>query len=319
MMTKMLKIMIIGTGSIGKRHLQSVSNLNMAFELFCHDKFQKSIDSTKKFIDENKLNFKGLYMTTNLSSILPKIDNNTIIIVSTTADARLDILSKVISLKPKAIISEKPLSQTEKVIKNILSLSKANKVPIYCNFSNHTYPGYQELLSKIKNRSKFTFNINFERSVGFACNGIHYLETVSWFLNMKKYEILDSQLISVFDSKRKGFQDMEGSMTFVVNDKYPCTINISGKESTNSIQISTEKELITVFEMEQKIVIIDKNQKVAKKQFPILYTSQITEKIVNDIVNNQKPMLPLAEETFLAHLLLFDFMKRHNVENLNIT
>ena len=59
----MVKIGVIGTGNIGKRHIQSIAELK-DIELFCHDAFEKSLNSVNDFIKDNSLSFKLLPRST---------------------------------------------------------------------------------------------------------------------------------------------------------------------------------------------------------------------------------------------------------------
>jgi predicted dehydrogenase len=315
----MIDLRIIGTGNIGRRHLQAAAQLKEDINLSCHDIYEESLEATKQFIINNKLQFKKISYYNTQKEALENTTKDTIFIVATTAKGRAAILADIILQKPKAIIAEKPLTQNEEEYCRILKLAEKHQVKIYCNLSNHTYPGYKEVLKTIKEREHVICNINFNGTVGFACNGIHYLETISWLLQMKKYTITHSKLKAVFDSKRQGFQDFEGTMDFTINDQHQCTISIQGEQAMNTFQLITEKEIMTIFESEKKIVTIKNNTEVTQKEFPIYYTSQISNQVIAAILEGKKPDLPSIKEARLTHQLIFDFMKKHKIETINIT
>ena len=312
----MNKIIVIGTGNIGKRHIQAISNLKIKYKLICYDHLEESLISLKKFIRENNIKLKNLKIENKFEKTINNIDNKTIIILATTANQRKEILEKIIQKKPLSIIIEKPVCQKEEDYNSIIRLKNKLNIPIYVNFPRHSSPTYKKIFSEIRKKENIIFIAN-DTKVGFACNGIHLLELATWLLNSKKYKILNSEIESIYETKREGFFDFSGRLTLKLG-KNLSLININNQKTIPSIEIITENKIYKIDEEKQKIIIIDnKNLKINKFELP--HTSQITDKIIQNILNNKIPNIPTIEETYLPHKILFNFMKKNNIQNINFT
>lgn len=131
-------------GNIGKRHLQSISNLSLDFEVFCYDKVKNAVDSVPDFC-KNSLEIPNIQYLYDIRSIEQKIDEETIVIIATTAEGRKEILEVAINKQPLTIISEKPLTQNITDYENIIKLSSQKGVPIY--IIHQFYCSYATFLS----------------------------------------------------------------------------------------------------------------------------------------------------------------------------
>ena len=68
------------------------------------------------------------------------------------------------------------------------------------------------------------------------------------------------------------------------------------------------------------MLIIEKDNVSELKEINFVYVSQYINTVIESIISsNSSIMLPDIEEGFIAHKILFEYMKRNNVENLNIT
>lgn len=313
----MVKIIIIGTGNIGKRHIQAIANLEEDYEVLCYDISEESLNSIENFIEENNLSLKSIKKENKLNKTLQEINNKSIVIIASTAKGRKEILSETIKKKPLAIITEKPVCQNNEDYLSVLELNKKYQVPIYVNFSRHTFPDYQKILNELEGEEISSFTSYFP-NVGLGCNGAHILDLAIWLLNAKDYEILSSKVTSTYESKRKTFSDFSGSLKFKLGNTN-CLLEMDDPHSISTIEIASKTKVIKIMEGLGKKVIIKDNGEVEVQNFEIVPCSKMTDKIIMDLINNKKPTLPNIEEAYLSHKILFDFMKKHNIEGLNIT
>ena len=313
----MVKIIIIGTGNLGKRHIQAIANLEINYELICHDISEESLSSVDGFIEENNLKLKNIKKETNLKNTLQEIDKETIVIIASTAKGRKELLEETIKKRPFAIITEKPVCQNDKNYLSVLELNKEYQVPIYVNFSRHTFPDYQKILNELKDEEISSFTAYFP-NVGMGCNGAHILDLAIWLLHAKDYEILSSKVNSTYESKRKTFSDFSGNLRFKLNN-INCLLEMDDPHSISTIEVASKTKVIKIMEGLGKKVTIKNNGEVEVQNFEIVPCSKMTDKIILDLINNKKPSLPNIEEAYLPHKILFEFMKKHEIENLNIT
>ncbi len=311
------KIAIIGLGNIGRRHLQAVSRLANLDRILGCDVNQSSLDNTITFCRENNLPDIELDLTTNLEKVLKALTKETIVIVATTAFRRGEILKKILYCRPRAILVEKPLCQGIKEYQEVMRLSQKNRVPVYVNFSRHMYVFYQEIYQLVHKLQKKSFNAFF--SGGIACNGIHLLELATWLLGSKTYKIVYSRKDEIYETKRKGFYDFSGELILKFDDGNLCFLKASKEKCPFSIGILCPEKEFKIFEDSKKIIHLNGSSEIKMDDIDIPYVSQLTDKVIDRLVNRKIPELPDIRQSFMAHKILFDYMKLHKLENLNIT
>ena len=317
----MIRVLIIGMGNIGKRHLQGLSNLQKEFEVCYYDKMKVTKDSVLKFCLENKIIIKNLNVLNTYKETLNWITDQTIIIVATTANGRHKLLKDIVLKVPKAILVEKPVCQTLKEYESIMDLSKSYSVPIYINFIAHLQDFYIQIRNELKDVKQFVFYSNMPMW-GIACVGIHHFELLTWLLNFKKYQIVNtSESVKIYEQKRTGFYDVFGSVILRDANNNLCVINNSDFDSIASIQIITEEKIFTIYEQQKILTIINKRSpgKIDIKHLEYKYVSQYTHNIIESILSAKKSILPDIDEGFLSHKILFDYLKLNQLKKLNIT
>src|ERR1700761_5732373 len=130
----MNKVIVIGTGNIGKRHIQAIYKSELDFKILAYDIFESSLLSVNDFCSSNNLDLERISLIDNFESLLEHIDGNSIVIVATTAFGRKEILESVLAKQPAAIIVEKPVVQSDADYLQIQALAAEKNVPVYVNF-----------------------------------------------------------------------------------------------------------------------------------------------------------------------------------------
>lgn len=320
----MQRILILGTGNLGKRHLQALSNLSLPFEVFCYDAIEGARNSVIDFCTENKIVINNLTILDTYNNALDVIDKESIVIVVTTARGRGKLLEEVILKTPKAIIAEKPVCQTHDEFIRVKELSELHKVPVYVNYIAHMQPFYHKIQEEIQASEGYVFYSNMPQW-GIGCVGIHHFELLTWLFGVTEYTITNKKdYSSVYEQKRKGFQDIAGTVVLRVNNNNLCVINNTEFDSIASIQIITEKKIYTIYEQQKVMTIIDKSLsgKVEVVQLKYTHVSQYTHLLIEAISNGEmegNKVLPNIQASYLSHKMLFDYLELMHAKEINIT
>ena len=175
------KILLIGVGNIGYRHLQSLANLKFD-EIDCLEKNKIKIKKFKKiFKKNNNINFLS-----NVDNLRKKYD---IVIDATTSISRFRILSAIIKkTKIKKLLIEKFLFQNYSQYYKFQKMIKTNKIESYVNCPMRTYKAFSFIKKRIH---KKIFFIKITGSNWNMCsNSIHYLDLFNYFdNNFNKYKM----------------------------------------------------------------------------------------------------------------------------------
>jgi len=127
-----MRIGIIGYGSIGKRHCQNLKKHAKQIIVLSQRRDIKSVTAVREWSDFAK---RGPY--------------DVIFITNETAK-HLATIKKAISLKPRAVFIEKPLSHNKEGISALPKMFKAKNISCWVGYNFHFFKPYQFIRSLIK-------------------------------------------------------------------------------------------------------------------------------------------------------------------------
>jgi predicted dehydrogenase len=309
----MIKIGIIGMGNIGKRHLQSLQDLKIKTEVFCHDIFKESLASLDDFLKENSVKIENVAKINDYNQFINKIDDNTIVIIATTAKGRFKIITDLLKMNPKALIIEKPVCQSLSEYESLLNID--TKTQLFVNFPRHLFPIYISLKEELSKLNINQIEINTIKA-GIGCNGTHMLDLMIYLLNIKEIRIINSNIYQVYETNRKSFFDFSGKIEMESDRNIRIILN-DKNQGIEQFNIETDHKNILIYEPLRKLIEVS-NEELNVKDFEVMYQSKLTAGVIESILDN-KCKLPTLKESFLSHQIIFKIMKEHGLLNLNIT
>jgi hypothetical protein len=316
----MNKIVLIGTGNLGKRYIQAISRIKYV-NLFLADISIEALQSTAKFISDNGLNSLQYKIIGDINDIFTEIDQDTIVIISSTAADRGILLKKVILRTPKAIICEKPVTQSNEEYLELIGLIEKLKVKSFVNFTLRMQPFFQKIKLEIDNPENGVFLANLPK-LGLACVGIHQIDLFMWLFNISQCELINSSFSKIYEQKRPGFFDVIGSIE-IKSAEFHGFINNSGVENLRTVQILTKDKVYNVFEDQRVLNQINKNNSELNFSETISYSfvSQYMTDLIQKIITNKFESidLPSIESSYFQHKLIFDYLSKHSFSKLNFT
>lgn len=201
----MYSIAIIGTGALGKRHLESVLKTNLPCEIYAVDNDKNSLESVTAF-SGNKV------VCGQDTDILPKkLD---VVIIATSSASRKYVFEQAVSHSEiKYIIFEKVLFQKIEDYYAVEKLLRIKKIKSWVNCVRREWDSYISLKKIIDRSSYFTCNVS-GGNWGLACNCIHLLDLIQFLSGSRNCKLDDINLTPVIvESKRKGYKEVFGAVT----------------------------------------------------------------------------------------------------------
>lgn len=314
-----MRVVVIGTGAIGKRYLQGLSQLADSVELYYYDRDSGVSQSVPTFLESCSI-ASARFCDLNECGLVDHIDRRTVVVLATTADSRFDMLNRVLDCHPFAILAEKPLVRTIDDYEVIQKKSTLLGIPIFVNFLSHMMPIYRELATELIGESQINVNVSLPSGWGMACVGIHSFELFTWLSKAASFEIQESKIVDVFRQKRQEFYDIAGHIK--VSNLNGSSLVVSSNSSTNlsSVEIRFGNRLCSYYELQEKVIKIGPRREfsVANVKAPLvsLYVAELIPKIFE---NAPDVHLPTIEECFPAHQMLFEFLKENKLDQLNFT
>lgn len=304
----MYKILLIGLGNIGLRHLESLAKLNFKFDIYVYDIDKHNTQKAKDIWEDEQLNFKlnnKIYICTNYKKLPKEID---LTIVSTLSSNRDIIIHDVLIVNGiicKYWIIEKLLGQSEHQINSILGLLKNCKA--WVNTPRRVMPWYKEIKKILPKKEKLKCVLE-GYDWGIACNSIHFIDLFCWLTEEEILSFDNSNLDKFWkESKREGFYEVTGKLN----------VNLSQGSSLSLISSKQIKGLKVKILTRNNNFILDfkdgifTNGKDVKLYGNDILISDLTKDVVSSILLKDKCELPTLEVSARHHKLFIKSLIEH--------
>lgn len=300
---------------MGKAHYKSILKVKIKKKIYLFDIIESQTKSIKLInSDMNKTE-----VCKNINDIHKKID---LLILSTTADGRyttlIDILSKT---KVSKILFEKFLFQKLIEYNKTKKILAINNIKAWVHLPLRLSPIFNQIKKEITKNNTFIL-----RSLGgdwsMASNIIHSIDLFTFLTNSKNLKILHKNFDKkkLNSKKRKKYDEVSGTIYAKgINNHY---LEISKDRLS---QRPKEFELISknshIIISNNFIYIRDiKRWKFFKNKFQFPSLNHIGDKILSDILINNKSALPKYNDAIISHQVVFSLFKNILKNNkLNIT
>ena len=315
------KVLIIGAGQIGSRHLQSLSKLNHKLNVSVIDNNPKSIDAAKAILDEMPVN-KHLFSVNYYGSLDNINGQYDIAIIATNADIRKKVIKEVLKRSEiKYCILEKIVCQSIKDFKEILNLFKKHDIKSWVNCNRRLYPLYKSIKEKIS--TEYPIDIFIDGgNWDLACNSIHFIDLFSYFSGQLNISINSSKLDKqILDSKRSGFIEFTGRLICTTNrgdslimnssrfgDK-PMVIYLASKDQRYYINEYIDGNMYSKGKVISSFSINDWSWEENNLRMP--FVSDLTCEAVNQILDTGNCDLPDINDSFKQHKPLIESLNNH--------
>lgn len=319
---KVYRVALIGVGNLGSRHLQGLAKSNNKLSIECFEPNQSNIDLAlerfKEVIgDSDSDSDIALQFVDSLQSFSEDID---VAIIATNADIRAEVVEDLLNEKNvKNIVLEKVLFQDEASYYKIKDLIENKDVTAWVNHPRRLFDIHKPLLVEIRKSNKLSFQVSGV-NWGLGSNGLHFLDLLTWLTNTENGDVelgWNSIGRSIGESKRPKFREIYGTISGAINDKVDFSIT-SLKPQSSEVQLPT----ISIVSDKIKVFIDEYNGVInyalendgwhwhsVEGEFPLLFQSQMTSKIVDDIIDNGQPSLPSYQVSMMLHLPFISAVK----------
>lgn len=318
----MKKIILFGTGNLGKRYLQAILAANGDFRCFCYDISHEAVDSVDTFLASSNIPTERLVKRYDLKEVIEDIDHWSLVIVASTANNRFELVSQIIGRHPEVMIIEKPVAQTIDDFIAIRDACRYTDIPAYTHYTLRFQPFSKTLKKDIDQSMPFEFT-SFLPEMGIACVSIHYIDLFLWLSGVKESVMTAYVCDGTYEQKRKGFFDMYGEIV-ISNGKCTGRFINSKLNGMRSFGIVTEEKTVSVYEDQRFMTVLDKKDKKAPVISEIEYhfASKYMTRIINNFLQgdiNSSGELVSLDEAFYSHRVVYEFMEKTGNRELNIT
>jgi hypothetical protein len=311
----MYKILIIGAGQLGARHLQGVLKSKQHLNITVVDPLNTSLESAKKCEKEvvvGNQNSKVSYLNT-----IPSLDSFYVVIIATTANVRAIVTRELLEKnKVRHIIFEKVLFQKVEEYKNVGNLLKQHATQGWVNCPRRIFPTYQKIKELLCGEEFVDMEV-VGCGWGLACNGIHFIDLYAYLTSVTDFDLSTEGLIKgLVHSKREGFYEATGKLKGETRKGRFELICEEAETGNYSINFKTPRYEIQINEFEGYYSCLHNGQLVREKHSN-LYQSQLTGLNVDELILSDSSSLTSFEESCSIHLPFIKSMQEHFESSLD--
>lgn len=319
-----MKILIVGAGRMGIRHLQGVLSVNTVEKVTILDinpvALQNAVDAVK---NDNRL------QTALISAYQPQPHD--VCILASTAKNRKSLIDLAVACGCKNLMIEKPLGQSYEEVEQLVNYLDTLPLTAVVNLNMRQYEPVKKLASdlgsvpQLQGNKTITLNTG---TLGIGCNGIHYLDKVFFILNADRAEIVAAEIEDTLipSGRGKEFCDFGGwaVMKFYRGETYIGRLLIS-MSSTSTVfggwEIVAPYGRIVIDEIAttRNTILRKEESEMPLNRYGADYLPPVTEKYeapflgdltaawIHSLLNGENA-LPEVKESLKAHKLMFDWL-----------
>ncbi len=319
----MNKILIIGGGQIGSRHLQALKKVTLPLTITVVDPNLESLKLAQERYD-NMPSGRTQHVLNLKTKIPKKSEPIDLAIIATCSDVRAKMIAELLKFsKVKYLILEKILFNKKADYRVIEELLRKHKTKAWVNIPLRVMPAYIKAREYFKNQ-RISYTITGGQ-YGLVTNAIHYLDHVAFITGSKDYKIdtsgLDTRPIA---AKRKGFLELNGTLTakFKNGSNVSLTCHPQGNAPVIT-EIFSDRARYIGRESEGKawLALADNNWRWEEIEAEIPPQSKLTDIIAEDILRKGTCNLVTYKESAQTHLKMLEpllsFLNKNSEKRFN--
>lgn len=296
------QIVIVGTGALGKRHLSSILDSEMALDVYCYDINPNALEG---FEWEDLYHNKSLKMVPSFDGLPEQID---FAVFAMTSKGRREMFDRLVNAtKVRNILFEKVLFQREEDYRHVGQRLKELDIHAWVNCARRQMDSYQNLRKELEDAKEMRIFIS-GGEWGLACNAIHELDLIE-FLAGSNETVVDKLNLQplIAESKRPGFKEVYGTISGSSGKCSEYIINcMEGNRTPSVTMISADIGQYIVLEEKGKMICMTAGTgyKLEERAFEMTYQSRMTQSVMEDILLRGVSRLTEYNESARLHLQL---------------
>lgn len=305
----MKTIVVIGLGNLGKRHLQSLTDLKDKYEIMGVDNNESIINSLQAG------DTSGIKLYDSIEKLPKEIE---VCVIATTSSVRYHVYLELVEhSNVKYILFEKVLFQNEEEYYKIHESLKKRNIKAWVNCVRREWDSYKSIKEEMKGLNKFVYTVT-GGEWGLCCNGIHLIDLMLFLGGDHDFTFGESFIQKeIVESKRDGFYEMYGTLIGKSNKCEAFQISCQKNVDTPSlILIGSNIKNLMIDEAKNKVFLSGPEDGWLwhERIFQVPYQSELTAKIVMSMINGTCN-LPSYDEAIKPHIKYINGLLQYFLQN----
>lgn len=308
------KILLIGCGQLGSRHLQAVSTLKEVREIHVVDSHPESLEVGRTRLREVSDANPSIVVQWHKEPMACCAGGD-LCIVATQAKGRSELIKNIAEqFKYKQFLVEKIVTQSIKEYQELMQYAKKYSLSIRVHCQTRTYAVHRYIKSCLDPSEPIIFT-ETGGNLGLACNGVHYADLFLFYDNTNAIHAVGSKIDPVLHTTKRGGNvfDLSGSL-----------YGFSDKGSHFILSYASQHksfDIMTIVSSRGKFIVdivaqtaFEWKEESGWGRIPAMentFVSYTSKGIVSNILSGKDSGLPTLEECFPAHEFILQSLLPH--------
>jgi len=302
------RVLIVGCGQLGSRHLQAVASLAQLGEIEVVDPKPEALALGRQRFSE----MSGQPVSRHghvrwLSSWEEATPGGRLCIVATQAQGRCRLVRTIVErLGYTAFLLEKIVGQSVHEIEDLERFLEARGCHAWVNFKTRAYPIHQRIKSRLVPDEPILFAATGGNH-GLANNGVHTADLFAFYDNATRIELAGSSIDPVLHPSKRGDHvfDLSGTLQGVTEKGSHFTLSYARDHAESElIAIATRRYRAIVDHVQRWAVESDLSTGWAWRPVAFegnILVSHMTQAFAADILASGRCQLPTLGESLVSH------------------
>jgi hypothetical protein len=309
----MKKIVLIGAGRFGRRHLEALSKIDFGANIDVVDPSSDSLAAARIHFAAMPTNTEigEVRFHTSLSGLSGTVD---IAIVATSADVRIDVVHALLSVcTVNALILEKVVFQRPTDFETISEVLKRKSVNAWVNHPRRLFPFYERLKIGLSGARKVTYSVR-GGAWGLGSNSLHFLDNLAYLTGESNIEIIGDGLDDeIIESKRASFIELTGSLCGRIGT-HPFYLFCHEVQSPVVLDICSDNLRVIIDEASGWYRMASREngwEWKTETEKIVHFQSELTHRVVKDILDSGRCELPTYQQAAVLHIPFLRCLTAH--------
>ncbi len=296
-------VILVGLGNIGFRHLQGLAKIAPRIAVTAID----PAEAARERAAAEWLSVTGekLAVAPNLDALPPV---TAVAILATSASRRLQLVEELLEkTAPRDIVLEKVVFQKLEDFGIADAAARAAGARVSVNCPRRMWPLYETLQKKSFEQPEL--NIKW-RNLGLACNSVHFIDALQFLAGSPSVQLEDAQLREIYSSKRDGYLEINGTMSFITPGGARLVIEVLADGPPNmAATLSSGGICYSLSEADGRLTAPDGTSIADVGRAP--FQSELSGELVASLLDGSPSLLAPLAESRAAHEALFSALEPH--------
>lgn len=308
------RLLIVGCGNLGGRHLQAVASLPQVGHIDVIDPRPEALEKGRQLLVDVPAHSPSpsIRWVTSLDEVAT---SGNLCIVATQAQGRAKLIKQVAtSLKYKKFLIEKIVTQSVSEYSDLLNFSKENELSIWVNCKSRAHPSHQRVKESLKKGEPVIFSVT-GGNYGLANNGVHAADLFSFFSDEKEIKLAASFVDPVLHSSKRGKDifDLSGTLHGFTDNGSQFSLSLTGSpDGPAHFAVSTPSYRAFIDDFMRWFFESRKETGWIWEKVPYeanLMVSHMTKAFASAILEKGTCPLPTLEECWPAHRFILESLQ----------